>query len=51
MRATVWDEVIRPSMADVPNSRAIFHWHTFGFNHFKVLFDKGEDRDPDFLGS
>jgi len=49
MRATVWDEVIRPSMADVPNSRAIFIGTPSGFNHFKVLFDKGEDRDPDFV--
>jgi hypothetical protein len=41
MRSTVWDEVIRPAMADVPGSRAMFIGTPSGFNHFKVLFDKG----------
>jgi len=44
MRATVWDEVIRPSMADVPNSRAIFIGNTFRIQSFQGFFDKGEDQ-------
>lgn len=48
MRSTVWDEVIRPAMADVPGSRAIFIGTPSGFNHFKVLFDKGESGDSEY---
>jgi len=48
MRATAWDEVIRPAMADVPNSKALFIGTPSGFNHFKVLFDKGNSGDKEF---
>jgi len=48
MRSTVWDEVIRPAMADVPDSKAIFIGTPAGFNHFKVLYERGEGGDPDF---
>ncbi len=48
MRPTVWDEVIRPSMVDVKGSRALFIGTPSGFNHFKVLYDKGFSGDPEF---
>lgn len=41
MRPNVWDEIIRPSLADTKGSRAIFIGTPSGFNHFKVLFDRG----------
>lgn len=41
MKRTVWEEIIRPSMADVPGSRAIFIGTPAGMhNHFKTLYDK-----------
>lgn len=41
MKRTVWEEIIRPSMADVPGSKAIFIGTPAGMhNHFKTLYDK-----------
>lgn len=48
MRPTVWDEVIRPSMADVKGSKALFIGTPSGFNHFKVLYDRGLGQDPEY---
>lgn len=48
MRPTVWDEVLRPAMADVPGSKAMFIGTPSGFNHFKVLFDKGLSGDEEY---
>lgn len=44
MRSTVWDEIIRPSMTDVPDSRALFIGTPAGFNHFKTIFDNGKNK-------
>ncbi len=41
MKRTVWEEIIRPSMADVPDSKALFIGTPAGMhNHFKILHDK-----------
>lgn len=48
MRPTVWEEVIRPAMADVPGSKAIFIGTPSGFNHFKVLYDRGIAGEKDY---
>lgn len=41
MKRTVWEEIIRPSMADVPDSKALFIGTPAGMhNHFKTLYDK-----------
>lgn len=48
MRPTVWDEVIRPALIDSRDSRAMFIGTPSGFNHFKVLFDKGNSGDSEY---
>lgn len=41
MKANVWEEVVRPSMADCPGSRAIFIGTPAGLhNHFKNIYDQ-----------
>lgn len=48
MRPNVWDEIVRPCMADVKGSRAIFIGTPAGFNHFKALYDRGCSGDKDY---
>lgn len=48
MRSTVWEEIIRPAMADVRGSRALFIGTPAGYNHFKALYDRGTSKDPEY---
>lgn len=49
MKRTVWDEIIRPSMADVPNSKALFIGTPAGMhNHFKTLYDTAKSGKKDW---
>ncbi len=41
MRSSVWEEIVRPSMADCKGSKAIFIGTPAGMhNHFKTLYDE-----------
>lgn len=48
MRSTVWEEIIRPAMSDVPGSKAMFIGTPKGYTHFKKLFDKGVKKEDNF---
>lgn len=49
MKRTVWEEIIRPSMADVSGSKALFIGTPAGMhNHFKTLYDKAKSGKKDW---
>lgn len=48
MRPTVWDEIIRPALADVRGSRGLFISTPSGMNHFKTLYDRGLSGDKEY---